>query len=96
MLTPSCAPAWLTSFPASTALSAVCLAFSERFAMVADISCTELACSVAPWASAWALPDTCSEREDTCSALVAICPIVLFSPFWMLSNDCLMDRKSPL
>ena len=63
--------------------------------MVAESSSTELACSVAPWARAWAVLDTCSAPADTCSALSRIWLMVSLSLDWMLSRETLMDIKSP-
>ena len=60
ILTPSWLPACSTNWPASSVAWAVRLAIPEMLLMVAESSCTELACSVAPWARAWAPLDTCS------------------------------------
>ena len=95
-LVPSCAPAWFTKLPASSVALAVLLALSEISLMVAESSWTELACWVAPWARAWALVDTCSEPEETCSALSRIWRMVSLSLFSMLSIERLMEAKSPM
>ena len=57
-LMPSCAPAWLTNPPASSAAAAVCLALVEMSAMVAASSSTELACSMEPSLRVWAPEET--------------------------------------
>ena len=94
-LMPSCAPACSTNCPASRVAWAVFWAFVAISLTVAESSSTELACSVAPWARDWALLDTWSEPEATCSALVLIWLMVLFRLDVMLSRERLIEVKSP-
>ena len=78
------------------ALSAFCFILLEISLMVEASSCTELACSVAPWESAWEPLATCWEPLATCVELWLICCMVSLSLSAMPRKETSKGWKPPV